>query len=362
VRTVLITLSSTTLVALMGGAFPSPAAAQERRVEVRRAVRAIVEAAVAVNIDVAADVQTPGAGQRREIRYPFEREDKQTRTIALGPSGSLDLRNLSGRITVTGGTGREVSMTTVKHARGRTEADAALGLKEVTVEVSHQGTLASVETRYPERNRNESTYSVSVTYDVTAPAGTSVSIHNLSGDVAIRNITGDLAVDLASGNIDIAQASRISKAKVLSGNITLSDIKSTTPIDAESVSGDVRVERAQTPRLAMSTISGNLTATDVTVEQATLATTSGSIGYTGPLARTGRYELQSHSGDVTLTVVGTAGFDLTARTFSGRVRPDANLGLKTRVVERREVRGTAGDGGASVRTTTFSGDVVIVRK
>jgi hypothetical protein len=32
------------------------------------------------------------------------------------------------------------------------------------------------------------------------------------------------------------------------------------------------------------------------------------------------------------------------------------------VVERREVRGTAGDGGASVRTTTFSGDVVIVRK
>jgi DUF4097 and DUF4098 domain-containing protein YvlB len=360
---VLIVLSSTTVVALMGAASPSMVIAQERRVEVRRVVGAIVDAAVAA--DVAIDVQAAAAaGQRRETRYPFQRDERLSRTVAIGPNGSLDLRNLSGRISVTGGSGRDATLEIVRVSRGRTEEDAARGLKEVTTEISHQGTRASVETRYPtqDRSRERDGYSVSVSYDITAPAGTSVSIHNLSGDVVFKNITGDIDVDVASGQVSIAQASRIARVKVLSGDITLTDVKGTTPVQVESLSGDVRAERVQAPRLTMTTISGDVTATDVTAEHATLSTTSGSVGYTGALARAGRYELQSHSGNVMLTVVGNAGFDLTARTFSGRVQPDANLGLKTRVVERREVRGTVGDGGATVQATTFSGDVTIVRK
>ena len=119
---------------------------------------------------------------------------------------------------MTGGSGRDVTIAIAKTARGRTEADAARGLKEVTTEISHQGSRASVETRYPEQDRNRPDYSVSVAYDVTAPAGTNVSIHNLSGDVTIKNISGEISVDVASGDIGISQASRIGMVKALSGD------------------------------------------------------------------------------------------------------------------------------------------------
>jgi hypothetical protein len=354
------------MVAAGAAALPTRAWAQDPA-EIRRTVRSIIDRHVSTDmrreIEIVRGLQGTG-NQRRDTRYPFEREDRETRTVALGASGSLDLNNLSGRITVTGGSGRDVTIGIVKQARGRTEADVARGLKEVTTEISHQGTRARVETRYPDRDRNrsEQDYSVSVTYEIAAPTGTSVSIHNLSGDVTIKNISGEVAIDVASGDIGISQAARIGLVKTLSGDLTLTDIKSTSTLEAGTMSGDVRVERVQAPRISVNTISGDVIATEVTADSASLKTTSGSVGYTGTLSRTGKYDLQSHSGNVTVTVIGNTGFDLTARTFSGRVQPDASLGLKTQTSERREVRGVVGDGSAVVQATTFSGNVIIVRK
>ena len=361
-RRLLKTVTPLAVTAAAIAGLPGLAAAQDHRTEIRRVVRSIVETHVATTI--AREIQQSTNQQRRSTQYPFELPpDRETRTIPLGPSGSLDLRNLSGRITVTGGSGRDVSIVIVKRSRGRTEADAARGLKEVTTEISHQGSRASVETRYPDQDRNrQQDYSVSVDYEITAPAGTSVSIHNLSGDVTIKNVSGEISVDVASGDIGISQAARIGLIKALSGDLTLTDIKSTSPMDAGTMSGDVRIERVQAPRISVNTISGDVIATEVTAESASLKTTSGSVGYTGTLSRSGKYDLQSHSGDVTLTVIGSAGFDLTARTFSGRVQPDPALGLKGQTSERREVRGVVGDGSAVVQATTFSGNVIIVRK
>lgn len=360
-RRLLKTVTPLAVTAAAIAAFPDLAAAQDQRTEVRRVVRSNVDTQVATAI--VREIQQSTNQQRRSTQYPFELPpDRETRTIALGPSGSLDLRNLSGRITVTGGSGRDVTVAITKRARGRTEADAARGLKEVTAQVSHQGSRASVETRYPEQDRNRQDYSVSVDYEITAPSGTSVSIHNLSGDVTIKSVTGEISVDVASGDIGISQAARIGLVKALSGDLTLTDIKSTSAMDAGTMSGDVRVDRVQAPRIAVNTISGDVIATEVTADSASLKTTSGSVSYTGTLSRTGKYDLQSHSGNVTLTVIGPAGFDLTARTFSGRVQPDPGLGLKPQTSERREVRGVVGDGSAVVQATTFSGNVIIVRK
>ena len=349
-------------------AAPDAASAQDIQTEVRRVVHSIVDTRVLNEIvrEIHREIQATGAPQRRQTQYPFELPvDRETRTIALGPSGSLELRNLSGRITATGGSGRDVTIEISKTSRGRTEADAARGLKEVTTQISHQGSRATVETRYPDQDRNnrqQQDYSVSVAYDVTAPVGTSVSIHNLSGSVTIKNINGEISVDVASGDIGISQAARIGIVKTLSGDVTLTDIKSTSAVDAGTLSGNVRVERVQAPRIAVNTISGDVTASEMTVEIASLKTTSGSVGYTGTFTRTGKYDLQSHSGNVTVTVLGNSGFDLTARTFSGSVRPDAAFGLKQQSTGRSEVRGVVGDGGAVVTATTFSGNVIIVRK
>ena len=92
---------------------------------------------------------------------------------------------------------------------------------------------------------------------------------------------------------------------------------------------------------------------------------SGNVTFSGPVAKSGRYELHAQSGDVLFTPSGEGGYELQARTFSGDIRTDVPLKLQGTIsgrVPRREVRGTVGDGGATIIARTFSGDVIVGKK
>jgi DUF4097 and DUF4098 domain-containing protein YvlB len=82
-------------------------------------------------------------------------------------------------------------------------------------------------------------------------------------------------------------------------------------LEAATLSGDVRLTHVKARRLQANTVSGDVTADDVTCEGATLTTMSGDAVFSGPLAKNGRYELSSHSGD------GSANVTLT--TFNGDI-------------------------------------------
>ena len=49
---------------------------------------------------------------------------------------------------------------------------------------------------------------------------------------------------------------------------------------------------------------------------------NGNIDYAGDLARSGRYEFVSHSGDIRLMLSGGTGFEVQANSFSGNVRSE----------------------------------------
>jgi DUF4097 and DUF4098 domain-containing protein YvlB len=95
---------------------------------------------------------------------------------------------------------------------------------------------------------------------------------------------------------------------------------------------------------------------------------SGNVDYSGALAKKGRYELTSHSGDVRLAVGGGTGFELEASSFSGSVRSDLPLsGGRGRDRDDMPGRGHAlrgmyGDGSAVISVTTFSGSIVISKR
>jgi DUF4097 and DUF4098 domain-containing protein YvlB len=302
-----------------------------------------------------------GRNQDREFRV--EQIDKQTNKIALGTNGSLELKNISGDIIVTAGNGREVTMDITRRSRGRTDADAKLGLEQVKVEVDHRGDRANVETRYPEQQgRQRLPYSVSVAYVISAPAGTRMNITNISGDVTVKGMTGDLSLDVVSGDIQIISSTRVMNVKSISGDTLLADVQNDAVLTVGSVSGDLTLQRVKVRRLAVNVISGDVVATDVTADGVELRSMSGSVEYSGPLTRSGRYDLQAHSGDVRLVITGNVGFDLRAETFSGRIQSDAGIDLKNSTNTRRSLRGTVGDGSAVVVATTFSGNVIVSRR
>jgi len=305
------------------------------------------------------DLPTMGGWQDRDFRA--EQTDRETRTLALGASGSLELRNVRGPISVTAGSGRDVTVEVVRVSRGRTDADAKLGLQSVTTNLDHRGERATISARYPQA-RGRPNYSVSVGYNVTAPAGTHVTVGGYATDTTVKGITGDVAVDLVSGNINISAANRVSSAKTLSGKIWIADVDGDGNLNVVALSGHVTIERIKARQISVDAISGSITAHDIAVENAVLKSMNGPIEYAGTLSRTGRYELQTHNGPIRLVLSGSGGFDLEARTFSGHIKPDAGIELRNLKLSRTALWGTAGSGGATIVATTFSGDIVISRK
>ena len=128
--------------------------------------------------------------------------------------------------------------------------------------------------------------------------------------------------------------------------------------------------------LDLTSVSGDVTLSDVACDRLSAKSVSGGFEYTGSLARGGVYDVNVHSGTVRFVLANPAGFELTASTFSGSIRSDIPLTIggsasassssdrdgRRRGASSRSMRGTFGDGSATLTLRTFSGDIVIARR
>ncbi len=296
--------------------------------------------------------------------FPAAQTDRETRTFAIGTSGEFTLDNVSGDLRITAGSGRDLTIEVIRHARGRTESDARAGLARVRAETTHRGDRVTARTVYP--NERQSDFSVSVDYVVTAPAGTRITAKTISGDIAVTRIAGELTVSTTSGDVTVTHADRLLSAKTISGDIELRDVKAEGLLEAASISGDVTATNVTARRLDVGSMSGTATVRNAQTSATSAKSLSGDVVFDGTLASGGRYEFQSQSGSVRLSLDGRTGFNLEARTFSGSVRSD--LPLQTAGVSssgrraNRALSGTFGDGSATVSATSFSGSVVITKR
>jgi putative adhesin len=294
--------------------------------------------------------------------------DKFTKTVHIGADGTLDVSNIAGDIIVSKGSGSEAKIDVVRTARGRDDADAKEQLSLTRVDITEGNGRAEVRERYPERNGNNGgrhNWSVTSDFTITAPPGTHLILKSVSGNLKIAGITGDVAAETVSGDVEISAAGRVTTAKSISGNVVVSDTKFDGALEASSISGDVKLQRVTARRVSIGSVSGNVQLDDVQSERVDAHTTSGNANFSGTLARSGRYELKSFSGEVRLTLSGDVGFELEASSFSGDVRSDLPItthGTSDDHRRRRSLSGTYGDGSAVLNISTFSGSVVISKR
>ena len=312
--------------------------------------------------DIADVIETLSRGQRN---FPATQTDKETRTFAIGANGEFSLENLSGDIRIVPGSGQELTVEITRHARGRNDADAKAGLTRVRVETTHRGDRATARTVYPQ-NERQPNYSVSVDYLVTAPAGTRVTAKTLSGNVTVGAMTGDLAVNSTSGDIQVTGATRLMHAKTVSGNVILQNCAGADVLEAATMSGDVTGTNIKARRVELHSISGTVTGRNVTAQAAKLNSMSDDVIFDGDLAAGGRYEFSTHSGTVRLALDGRTGFTIEASTFAGSVKSDLPLKVEnTGAGSRRPnryMRGTFGDGSATITASSFSGSVLVTKR
>jgi DUF4097 and DUF4098 domain-containing protein YvlB len=288
-----------------------------------------------------------------------QQTERFAKTVPLGKTGSVLVANISGNIVVTGGPGEQVVIEAVK--RGRTAED----IKQIEIDVATLDGRLEIVTRHP---RGIRTHSGSVDYTVTVPRGASVRVKSVSGDIAVSTVDGALRADTISGNVEIAAAAQLEDVRSVSGNVTVKTAGSDGGITASSTSGNVHLSVVKARSIDGDSVSGDVTLADVTCERVVAKSVSGNINFGGPLAKAGRYALQSHSGDIEASVQNDVGVEVSASSFSGDINSDLPLVMRGggRGDEprrhRQEVRGTYGDGSATLELTSFSGNVRILAK
>ncbi len=287
-----------------------------------------------------------------------------SRTVKLGRNGTFDLQNIAGDITVTGGGGDEVRIEAVKRVRHPNEAEGKALLSEIVIQVTDRSGRVEVRTEYP-RRRN---WSGGVDFTIGLPRDASVSLRSVSGTVKVTNVNGELRAETVSGDIVTMATKKLRTAKTVSGDVEISEAEA-EELSVGSVSGDVIINKLKASGVDGQTVSGDMRLSDVEADHSSLRSVSGDIDYTGRLARNGRYQMQSHSGDIRIMPGDTRGFALEGSTFSGDVRSDYALTLQTSPGNsfspggrNRSVRGSFGDAGATLTLQSFSGDIVIAKR
>lgn len=256
--------------------------------------------------------------------------------------------------------------------RHRDAGEARRLLNDLGVEMNNFNGRVEVRTAYPRRGiYGERGLSVRVDYVIAVPAGASVSVKSISGDIIVSGVRGEVRAETVSGDVDVSATPNVTVAKTVSGNVIARDIGGATTLVLSTVSGSVIASGLRVRALEAGSVSGDVKLSGMQVERVEARSMSGNIEFDAPFTRAGRYEFTSHSGNVRIVVSGSTGFELDADTFSGSVRSDLPVTLRTlgredrdrrRGASNRAIRGSYGDASAILSVRSHSGSVVITKK
>jgi DUF4097 and DUF4098 domain-containing protein YvlB len=313
--------------------------------------------AIVLAAPVAARASGPGDHEQDGKRgdQPTADAPVQVKTFNVGAAGSLKLSNVAGDVRVTGGGGTEIRIEAKVRGRGKTDAEARAQFDSVKVDMRQNGNRVDVETTHQNHSR------AWVDYTVVVPNGTSVDLRSVSGDVQVSEIGGSARAETVSGDVTATGLAQVAALRSVSGDVRATGLSSDGTVSFNSVSGDVNITKLKAKSATFETVSGDARVDGCDCGGVQSSSVSGDVGYTGTLAKGGRYVFNSHSGDVVL--VTPSGFELNAATFSGDLRVDGLTGQgdTDRQGPGRTRRGTVGGGGAVVDAKTFSGDLRINR-
>ena len=287
--------------------------------------------------------RTDRTREKREAREERDRAGSLDTTVTFDARGTLNVTCPGGAVIVTGSPRNEIKV------RARSESGA--------IRFTSNGTRATLE---PSSGRGCSDGH----FDVTVPAGTRVVATTWSGSVSVHGIHGALEAHAQSGDVDIRDAGSRLDVETLSGDVTVSAVAGESNI--HTVSGGVTLSGARGD-VEIETISGDIDLRDIIAKQIRAHTTSGEVSFTGQILDAGRYEFNTHSGEIALNLPGDIGAELTVSTFSGGIDSDFPITIKPGqhgigASQAKRLSFTVGKGGARINAETFSGDITLKRR
>jgi DUF4097 and DUF4098 domain-containing protein YvlB len=180
-----------------------------------------------------------------------------------------------------------------------------------------------------------------------------------SGSVDLKDIGGEVKVDVTSGSVTIKKAAKGVDCDIISGRLELQDIRGDAYL--KTVSGKIKVERIK-GSIEAETTSGGIEMRKVTGAKTIKGKVlSGSIVYDGDIDPNGRYTLHTHSGSIRMFISSGSGFELEAKTFSGRIDSDFDITISGKL-SKKAIKGVVNKGGAYMKLSTFSGSIYLRKR
>lgn len=292
------------------------------------------------------------------------------RTLNVTGPVDLSITTGSGQIAVRAG----VSNSIVIHATVRVSerwggGDARAKLERIIQNppIEQNGNIVKIgRIDDPELNRN-----VSISYDVTVPPQTRLSSKTGSGDQNVESIAGPLEISTGSGTLHVSNIGAEVRAATGSGDIqittTRGGVRASTgsgriaaraiggAFDGSTGSGNIEVEQSAPGNVTVGTGSGTIVLRNV---RGALKVGTGSGDVTAQGEMTGDWRVETGSGSVRLELPQQAGFELVARSSSGRISVDREITMQG-TLNRHEVRGKVRGGGYTLDLRTASGDITV---
>ena len=288
------------------------------------------------------------ARAEREAERQRERDERSRAgaldtTVAFDARGTVSVSCPGGAVIVTASDRTEIKV------RARTESGG--------IRFSAGGGRATLE---PANGRGCS----DGRFEVTVPSGTRLTARTWSGSVSVRSVHGDLDVHAQSGDVDVRDAGDRLDVETLSGDVTIAGVRGETTV--RSVSGSVTLSAAR-GNVEIESVSGDLDLRDVVAKQVRTHTTNGEIAFQGAILDAGRYEFNTHSGEISLNLPPDIGAELSVATFNGGIESDFPITLKAGehgigAAQSKRLVFTVGRGTARIIAETFSGDINLKRR
>ncbi len=308
--------------------------------------------------------QKPRERDRRRVPEGWvESTEPFSRAFPVGKGATLMLSNVAGNIQVAAGSGERIEVEALKHAWGPNAEQAKQRLADAQIETFAAGNRVELRVEHGDRRDARG---IDVEFNVKVPADTRVELRTVAGDIRVTNVNGEVRVQSVNGNLALEGTSRLAAVKTVSGGITITNGGAGAQLSISTINGDLLVQTLTTRALDVNTVNGDVRITGWSGDRAQIRTLDGDLDLETSLVKGGRYDVESHSGDLNVSLPEQPGFDLEAHTFGGRIRIDFPVKSEGPIRDNdrgpRSVRGTYGDASSSLRLQTFNGNLTVTRR
>ena len=198
--------------------------------------------------------------------------------------------------------------------------------------------------------------------EVRVPAGAKVVIDAGESTVDIDGLTGPVEIRGGAGAVHVNGAPVRLTIETVDGNVEIGGGPHRS-LDVRTAGGAIHVTGAR-GEMNINSVSGEITLQADSITRGSVTSVNGKVRLFGAVDRTGTLNVESHGGDVDLTLVARPGFDIVATAIGGSITNSLSRSAPRPIRDGRGflLETAVGDGSGTVTVTAFKGTIRLYGK